>query len=261
MKEFAYFLLQMTTTEDIQAAKTLEVNLRCLRGATGLDDEINKLSKRFPERMNRPWVPSLLAAISPFYVADQDGTNDEYTNPLRAFLDHTMRTLNGGRALWSRKALAFDVGNLSEDSRTAPHMQWCEIFVNRYNALKAAGAEDSHILRLCQVHPIGNITDEQALALSEMYVKDDHIMYMTFPEFIGLYVKSREKFVVENESLQPELAEQTAKTLHVWHQEGKSIDDHLYWLARNYDFHWMHHAFLRTYIAQTLGLTDSSATA
>lgn len=92
MKEFAYFLLQMTTTEDIQAAKTLEVNLRCLRGATGLDDEINKLSKRFPERMNRPWVPSLLAAIRPFYVADQDGTNDEYTNPLRAFLDHTMRT-------------------------------------------------------------------------------------------------------------------------------------------------------------------------
>lgn len=258
MKEFAYFLLQMTTPEDIQAAKSLEINLRCLRGASGFDNEIKSLNKRFPERLNRPWVPSLLAAIRPFYVADEDGTNDEYTNPLRAFLEHIMRTLNGGRALWCRKELAFDLGNLPEDSRTEPHMQWCELFVNRYNALKAAGTDDSHILRLCQVHPMDSITDEKALALSEMYVNDDHIIYMTFPEFIRFYIKSREKFLVENESLQPEIAEQTAKTLQVWNQNNKSIDDHLDWLARNYDFHWIHRAFLRTYIAQTLGLPDST---
>lgn len=256
MKEFSYFLLQMTTPEDIQAAKTLEVSLRCLRGASGLNNEIDKLRARFPERMDRPWMPSLLEAIRPFYIADEDGTNGEYVNPLTTFLSYVMRTLNGGSRLWSHRNITLDLDNLSEDSRTAPHMQWCELLVQRYRALQAANTCVSHILRLCQVHPIGNITDAQALTLSEMYVKDDHIVYMTFPQFIGMYVKSREKFLVENEQLQPELAAQMTDTLNAWNQPGKSIDDHLYWLARNYEFHWIHHAFLRTFIAQTLGLKD-----
>lgn len=261
MKELSYFLLQMTTPEDILAANSLEMHLRCLRGESGFDNAIAKLQANFPERLARPWVPALLDAIRPFYVLDKNSVNNngdepEYVNPLAAFLSHTVRTLTGGQYLWSRKPLSFNVSNLPEGACAQPYMQWCALLAQRHQTLTAAGIDPAHILRLCQVHPIDAIPDEQALALSEMYIHDgnDHSLYMTFPEFIREYIKSRGHFLVENEQLLPELAEKMAGTLRVWEQSGQSMDDHLYWLSRNYDFHWMHYAFLRTFITKTLNI-------
>lgn len=254
MKELSYFLLQMTTPEDITAAKSLEMNFRLLRGEAGLENEIKILFNRFPGRFDRPWVHSLLEAIKPFYtrVSDADRESD-FHNPLAEFLRHTVRTLNGGFDFWERHEVNLDLNNIPENERGAPHMQWCRLFVERYTSLASTGHPAATILRMCQVHPKDDISDTKALALCDTYVSGGSADYITFSQYIGLYIKSRKNFLEENSQLKPDIEESSVERLRSWDRPTRTVDDHVYWLMQHYDFHEIHHDFLRNFVIKVLG--------
>ena len=261
MNSLDFFLLQMNDKDSQIAARSLEMNFRCLEGSEGLNNALKHINQNHPSRLQHEWVGPLIDAIRPYYVpvdaddidVDDDLMFDEfddadYTNPLTQFLEAMLEKLNGGRSFFVTKN--FNLDNFTKEELAQPHMQWLTIFTNRFNELKERG-HTKNAFRLARIHPYHNISDELALTLAEMFEEDDWFLGMEFSQFVDYYVKSREHFTVENETLKPELAERMKKTLHAW-EENKDLD-HLYWLSRNYEFHPLHKPFLSKFIEETIG--------
>tara|TARA_Y100001956_G_scaffold82857_1_gene106199 strand:+ start:2228 stop:3070 length:843 start_codon:yes stop_codon:yes gene_type:complete len=280
MNVLDFFLLQMSDKDNQLAARSLEMNFRCLTGPKGFDNAIKRIERDFPGRLAHDWVKPLLDAIRPFYVPYDDDdmdellehenpqvreaamqvkinnarADDDFVNPLNAFLEAMMKKLNGGRAFFVGKN--FNLDNFTAEELALPYMQWITLFANRYNQLKAEGY-NKKIMRLCRIHPCENISDEFASELAQMFEDDDWFIGMDFNQFVNWYVKSRAHFTVENETLEPEMAERMTKTLNVWHEgKGKKLSDHLYWLSRNYEFHPVHKPYLSKFIAETLNISE-----
>lgn len=245
MNSLDFFLLQMSDEDNQIAARSLEMNFRCLEGSNGLEQALKRIEQNNPSRLQHDWVKPLIEAIRPYYVPVDDLDEDElmidefddadYTNPLTQFLEAMLEKLNGGRSFFVTKN--FNLANFTKEELAQPHMQWITLFTNRFNELKEQG-HAKNAIRLARIHPNHNISGELALTLAEMFEKDDWFMGMEFSQFVDYYIKSRAHFTVENETLKPELAERMKKTLHAW-EKNEGLD-HLYWLGRNYEFHPLH---------------------
>jgi hypothetical protein len=279
MNALDFFLLQMNNEDSRIAARSIELNFRCLTGPDGFDKAIKRIERNWRERLNHDWVKPLLEELRTFYVPyetdmsellehdnaqvraaaaqilrDASEKDDEYTNPLNEFLSSMLTKANGGRPIFMQKN--FDLAHFTAEELSKPHMQWLTLFVNRYNELKASGHKKQAI-RLTRIHPCHSISDELGLELANMYEDNKWFTGLEFGQFVSYYVKSRDHFDVENETLNPDYEARMKKTLHVWHEgEGKPLENHLSWLARNYDFHPLHHPFLRKFIAETLNISE-----
>lgn len=279
MNVLDFFLLQMSDKPNQVAARSLEMNLRCLEGPKGFDKAIKRIERDFPGRLQHDWVKPLLDAIRPFYVPRESDLgellthenpevrdaakqiqindahdDDDYVNPLNAFLESMLKKLNGGKAFYFTKNFSLD--NFTTEELEQPHMQWVTLFTNRYNQLKADGY-GRKAFRLSRIHPCNNIPDALVCELNQMFMDDDWCIGMEFHQFVNWYVKSRAHFTVENEVLTPEMAERMTNTLNVWHKgDGKTLSNHLYWLSRNYEFHPVHEPYLSKFIAETLNISE-----
>lgn len=252
MNVLDFFLLQMNDEDSRTSAKSLEMNFRCLKGENGFDEAIARINKNWPTRLKHEWVAPLFEAIRPYYK-QEDGDSEYYTNPLNEFLEQTIKKLNGHRIFLITKNFSLD--NFTKEELSQPHMQWVTLFSNRYNALVESGA-GKIAFRLSRIHPCDNIGDELAITLAEMFENDGWATGMDFNQFVNWYVTSRANFKTENQSLNEEIEARMTKTLHVWHEgKGQTLDNHLSWLSRNYEFHPLHDAFLKKFIAETLDIS------
>lgn len=243
MNEIDFFLLQIKNKADVSTVKMLERHLRCLSEPESFEKTIAELKKNHPDRFMAEWVEHLIAEIKPYYKLDE---YDEYTNPLVCFIATNIKKLNGGRSFIMVKQFSLD--NFAKEELENPNMQWVKVLFERYHELKEAYPNEKTI-RLLRVHPTENISDELAIKLSRMFEDDEWFMGMEFTEFVRYYTKSREHFEVENEKLNPEYAKQMIDTLKVWNtDEMRDLEDNLYWLSRNYNFHPLHHPFLKRFI-------------
>jgi hypothetical protein len=279
MNTLDFFLLQMDCEDSRIAARSIELGLRCLSGPDGFDKAIKRIERNWRERLNYEWVKPLLDEIRAFYVPyetdmselinhdneqvraaaaqvlrDASEKDDEYTNPLNEFLSAMLTKANGGRLIFMSKN--FDLAHFTAEELAKPHMKWLTLFVNRYNELKSKDT-GKQAMRLARIHPCDNISHELALKLVDMFENNGWFAGMEFNQFVSYYVKSRAHFEVENETLNEDYAARMRNTLRVWHEgEGKPLENHLSWLARNYDFHPLHHPFLKKFIAETLNISE-----
>ncbi len=279
MNVLDFFLLQMNSEDSRIAARSIELNFRCLTGPGGFDKAIRNIERNWRERLNHEWVKPLFDEIRAFYVPyetdmsellahdneqvrdaaaqilrNASEKDDEYTNPLNAFLSAMLTKANGGRPVFMKKD--FDLAHFTTEELAKPHMQWLTLFVNRYNELKA-NDNKKQAIRLARIHPCHKISDELGIELATMFEDNGWASGLEFGQFISYYVKSRAHFEVENETLNPNYEKRMIKTLHAWHEgEGKSLENHLSWLSRNYDFHPLHKPFLKKFIAETLNISE-----
>jgi len=251
MNTLDFFQLQCLTTEQMIAAQSLEMNLRCLRGEKGMAKALRRMERDFPsraEQFNSDWFCSLVEAITPFYVKVEDTDNDDYENPFNAFIEAALCTLNDSTFALIGK-LDPVPNRLDEKELAKPHMQWVGLFTARVEQLKADFPEQKrHWVRMSRIHPSLNISDDMALSLSIDYFDSDSMTSMTSMDYVNWYVKSRSNFVIENESLDPELKVQMTNTLHAWFKNDDRVASNVSWLSRNYEFHAKHEAFIIAFV-------------
>jgi hypothetical protein len=199
MNTFDFFLLQMNDNDSLMAAKSLEMNLRCLNNADAFDNCIMRFESNWPSRAQHEWFAPLIEAIRPFFKPlDQDG-DDSYTNPLHEFLLSTFRRLNGGRLYLG--AFNLDTDHFSAEELAQPHMQWLAILAKRMDDIQTAFPDNRYAIRLCRVHPMLGIDDEKAIEMNTIFEAEDYSAGMAFTDFIDWYTKSRSHFVLESQLL------------------------------------------------------------
>lgn len=246
MNSIDFFLLQFKDQKNINIAKNLEVQLRCLKGPNGFNNLINQILHSESEKLNVDWVKPLLEKLKPYYKE----SNGKYSHPLNEFIEDTIKKLNGGRMLMMKKQ--FNLDNFTAEELEAPCMQWVKVMFERFEELNQAYPRVETI-RILRIHPINKISDEVAFKLIDVFEKDNWFLGMDFSQFVDYYINSRARFEVENKKLLPEYAERMAETLKKWGSDGEqSSEAHLYWLSRNYEFHPLHNEFLKGFIKQVL---------
>jgi hypothetical protein len=240
-----YFLLQMNDKESIQAAQYIEFKFRCLNGVDGLNLAVESIKKEKPARLEFDWVPPLLEAVSAFYTPLDDSFPDRgYTNPFECFIEAVFEKLSGGDIL--HLAESFSLEHFSEDELSQPHLQWVKKFVQRHAELSMISKPFA--IRMAQVHPLEKVDDATLLELNDEFNKNN-INHMEFTDYVRWFTRSRDHFLVENETLEPECEKRMKETLFAWFQGGQSdVGELCYWLARNYKFHKKHHDFLKRLI-------------
>lgn len=258
MDFFKYaFALQLRDETDITVLRSIELNLRCGKDADGIDRMLARFKKDFASRASsyaKPWFSSLIAAIRPFYQkpsredGDTSPDSDYYNNAFNEFMAATLKKLNGGRSLFMLlgKPPQFDLSHFSSDELAQPHMQWLPLFVARHQALREAFPEQKNVMAMACIHPDHQISDEMLLALKETYHQDEFDIVMSFVQYVDWYLKSRQHFAVESVQINPDYEARMANTLHAWHtnRPDETIETHVDWLCRNYEFHPQHRAFI-----------------
>lgn len=251
MNTLDFFLLQCNTQEEMVAAQSLEMNLRCLKGADGFEKELDMMAKNFPSRakqFNSDWFKSLVEAIKPFYQPTEDMIDGSYENPFNEFLESVLCNLNNSTFALIGK-IDPDLSNIAIDDLNKPHMQWVKRFTERFKQLRNDFPDNKrNWVRMSRIHPLNNINDEILLELSGVYF-EDYFECMTFTEYVNWYVRSRDNFVIEGETLKPEVEQQLTSTLKVWLKDGVStVDGCVESASRNYEFHSRHEGFLRGFV-------------
>lgn len=247
-----FFALQTNNADDRQAVENIDMNFRCLKGDNGFELAVEKLAKSYPATTSLEWVKPLIEAIRPFYEPRQDGQGAE--NPFTRFIDAMFLKLNGGTIPLFNLNLNLD--NFTESELSQPHMQWITLLVNRYNELNSElnADDDIHcdttLLASCQIHPCDKITNERGVAILKAYQSGNFFRTMTFRAFILWFLKSRALFDVENEMFKPDVEQDIRNTLSRWQRTSpeKSLNEHTYWLADNFEIHPLHNEGLSQFV-------------
>lgn len=251
MNTLDFFLLQFDNEDARLVARSLEMNLRCLRNADGLVNQIANMRRNFPERahhFNSDWFGSMIKAITPFYKPEEYSENDDYTNPFNEFMEHALCTLNQSNfALIGKIEPCLE--NFLPGEIDEPYMQWVKAFTARYQQVQTDFPDAKRAwLPLTRIHPSLNINDELGIALLEEYIKGDYVTGLTFMDYVRWYVRSRKHFMIENKTLEPDLEARMTRTTTLWLSDESTSKNIRYWLSRNYEFHPRHDGFLDNFI-------------
>jgi|TARA_Y100000310_G_C20656936_1_gene802466 hypothetical protein len=247
-----FFALQTNNTDGRKAVESIEMNFRCLKGKDGFDVAAKKLSTSYPVTESLKWVEPLIEAIRPFYQPRQDGQGAE--NPFTLFIDAMVSKLNGGTIPLFN--LNFNLDNFTESELSQPHMQWITLLANRYNQLNSElnADDDIHckttLLSLCEIHPCDQISDERGVAIFKKYQDGNFFRAVTFSGFLFWFLKSRALFDVENQMFKPDVEQDIRNTLSRWQKATpeKSLNEHTYWLADNFEIHPLHNEGLSQFV-------------
>jgi hypothetical protein len=251
MNTLDFFLLQFDSADARITARSLEMNLRCLKGVDGLNKQIDHMKRNFPERSKQfesDWFISMVEAITPFYEPMEDSTNDDYTNPFNEFMEQALCTLNNSSFALIGE-IAPCVENFEASELDKPHMQWVKAFTRRYQQLQRDFPESKRAwLPLTRIHPSYNISDDLGIELLNEYISGDYVTGLYFMGYVNWYVRSRKHFLIENKTLEPELEARMASTTAAWLGDVSTSKNIRYWLSRNYEFHPKHEGFLDSFI-------------
>lgn len=188
-----FFALQLSTEAEVLAATSMARAVRSLRGPLGFDTELGKFASRFPERCAYQWFEPLIEAAREYYQPEDEVPVEKVTaqtpfiDPIEAFLGKCLTRLNGVSIHESGKL--WSLVDFSDTELSKPHMQWLPILLKRHNVLTRKCSKAA--MQLARLHPLLQIDDKVAEALSSLYDTDDDKV-MSFVQYVKWYKKSQD---------------------------------------------------------------------
>lgn len=255
------FSLSLHTQEERDAAAALQRAYGIPSAVMPFNDALEQIKQRYPNATQTDWFGSTVHAIlgymlSPAFAGTLDTRNKRIPfNGFDTFMRDALITLNGGKRFYLsdfRPALS----HFTKKALAQPHFQWAPILVERINAINSLKPGYRHTLKVASIHPHHQISDTTLLSLHAEFARDEWDLVMTYSEYVELYVQSRTHFLVENTTLEPEVADSMRATLRTWARtHGVSEDakkEYVYDLGRNFEVHPHHEPFIVKFVEQTL---------